>query len=161
MGTRKSSFRLLSVLICAVAVLAVTVACSSEKEETKTMTSESTTPRTLRANQFTMPNCAYNVTNERIHEVRLRNNGLFWRQPNVHAVAEGDFRNKDRSFTNDAFGIIVEVSTLVDQSTLPEANRIPLCIEGIPIQILEIEPFEWEYIPGLPDEQWRAILEEE
>ena len=30
-----------------------------------------------------------NLTAERIHQVRLQNDALFWRQPNVHAVGEG------------------------------------------------------------------------
>ena len=128
MRARKLSFRLLLALICAVSVLAATVACSSEKEETKIITSESTST----------PDCAYNVTDERIHEVRVQNDGLFWRQPNVFRVGEGHFRDENGNWL-DTIGIVVGVTKKVDQNTLPAKDRIPDCIDGIPVNVQEEE----------------------
>ena len=125
-----ATFRLLAVLICVVALLmfGATILRGGDKEPP--------TPFRLRATTFTAPADERNNTSERIHEVRLRHDDLFWRQPNIHAVGEGFFMSEDGGWL-DIYGIVLEVSTLVDQNTLPEADRIPLSIEGIPIQIVE------------------------
>ncbi len=78
-------------------------------------------------------------TSERIHEVRLKYDDLFWRQPNVHAVGEGFFSDEEGGYT-ETDGIVVTVTKKVDQSTLPVADRIPDCLEGVPVQIEEREP---------------------
>ncbi len=125
-----ATFRLLAVLICVVALLmfGATILRGGDKE--------TSTPLRLRATTFTAPAYGRNNTPERIHEVRLRHDDLFWRQPNIHAVGEGFFMSEDGGWL-DIYGIVLEVSTLVDQNTLPEADRIPLYIEGIPIQIVD------------------------
>ena len=78
-------------------------------------------------------------TMERIHEVRLKYDDLFWRQPNVFAVGEGYFRDKAGNRIN-TLGIVVSVETKVDQSTLPAKDRIPDCLEGVPVLVIEAEP---------------------
>ena len=77
---------------------------------------------------------------ERIHEVRLKYDALFWRQPNVHAVGEGTFYDDNGRMT-EVGGIIVHVSTKVDQSTLPPEDRVPECLEGVPVQIRVDAPY--------------------
>ena len=74
-------------------------------------------------------------------EYRVRNKyePLFWRQPNVYATGLGLFTDENDEITG-ASGIIVMVSKKVDQSTLPPEDRIPDCLEGIPVQIEEIDP---------------------
>ena len=37
----------------------------------------------------------------------------------------------------DTWGITVNVLEKTDQSTLPPEDRIPTCLEGIPVQIIE------------------------
>ena len=78
---------------------------------------------------------------ERVHRVRLRYDDLFWRQPGVHSVGEGYFRdeNGDR-IEPEVWGIIIRVTEKVGQSTLPSEDRIPDCLEGVPVQILEEPP---------------------
>ena len=49
-------------------------------------------------------------------------------------------------------GINVLVTEKVDQSTLPLADRIPVCLEGIPVKLTE-EPNTSELIPGFPLEE--------
>ena len=78
-------------------------------------------------------------TPERIHEVRLKYDPLFWRQPNVHGVGEGFFRDENGEWT-EASGIVISVTEKVDQSTLPAEDRIPDCLEGVPVQIIEEGP---------------------
>ncbi len=75
-------------------------------------------------------------TDERIHEVRLKYDPLFWRQPNVHAVGEGLFSDGKGGWT-ETVGIVIDVTEKVDQSTLPAEDRIPECLEGVPVQIRE------------------------
>ena len=78
-------------------------------------------------------------TAARRHEVRLKYDPLFWRQPNVFAVSEGFLANEDGGWL-DTRGINVRVTRKVDQSTLPPEDRIPDCLEGIPVKITEEEP---------------------
>ena len=76
------------------------------------------------------------ITRERIHEVRLKYDDLFWRQPNVHGVGEGLLLNQNGELT-ETVGIVISVTEKVDQSTLPPEDRIPECLEGVPVQIIE------------------------
>ena len=72
----------------------------------------------------------------RIHEVRLKYDPLFWRQPNVVSVGEGLLEDENRDATKTT-GIVVGVSEIrTDQSTLPAEDRIPDCLEGVPVQII-------------------------
>ncbi len=73
---------------------------------------------------------------DRIHEIRLKYDPLFWRQPTVHGVGEGQFKNENGQWI-ETIGIVVSVTNKVDQSTLPPEDRIPDCLEGIPVQVIE------------------------
>ena len=75
-----------------------------------------------------------NLTAERIHQVRLQNDAKFWRQPNVHAVGEGYLKDATGGWRS-LIGIIVYVRARVDQSALPEADRIPELLDGVPTEI--------------------------
>ena len=77
---------------------------------------------------------------ERIHEVRLKYDALFWRQPNVHSVSEGIFYDENGKMM-EMGGIVIRVSAKVDQSTLPPEDRIPACLEGVPVQIRVKAPY--------------------
>ena len=94
-------------------------------------------------------------TADRIHEVRLKYAPLFWRQPNVHGVGEGYFRKKGVS--TETVGIVIDVTNKVDQSTLPPEDRIPDCLEGVPVQITEDLALEYPAFPWgstlLPDKE--------
>lgn len=96
-----------------------------------------------------------NLTAERIHQVRLQNDDLFWRQPNVHAVGEGYFRHWSAGWQN-TIGIVVYVSDRVEQSTLKEADRIPPSIDGIPVQIWE-ETLTTINLMGTPNDEHRPL----
>ena len=90
------------------------------------------------------------ITDEYIHEVRLKYDLLFWRQPNVIGVSEGFLRD-GRGGWLETSGINVEVTRKVDQSALPPRDRIPDCLEGIPVKITEGRP--GRIIPAVwPDE---------
>ena len=75
-----------------------------------------------------------NLTAERIHQVRLQNDAKFWRQPNVHAVGEGYLKDATGGWRS-LIGIIVYVRARVNQSALPEADRIPELLDGVPTEI--------------------------
>ncbi len=92
---------------------------------------------------------------ERRHEVRLKYDPLFWRQPNVHGVGEGAFTDENGERT-ETHGIIVHVTRKVDQSALPPEDRIPDCLDGIPVQIVEEElwgEFLSESLEGVDKEE--------
>ena len=82
------------------------------------------------------------ITDEYVHEVRLKYDDLFWRQPNVVGVGEGYFKDENGEWTERS-GIRVTVTEKVDQSTLPPEDRIPDCLEGVPVNI-EVGPVEGE-----------------
>ena len=75
-------------------------------------------------------------TAARRHEVRLKYDDLFWRQPNVFAVSEGRLRDGRGGWLTTR-GINISVTTKEDQVTLPTEDRIPSVLEGIPINIVE------------------------
>ena len=75
------------------------------------------------------------LTAARVHEVRLTNDDLFWRQPHVHGVGEGFLRNTDGTWST-TYGISIYVTRLTDQSTLPVKDRIPSLIERVPVRII-------------------------
>ena len=77
---------------------------------------------------------------ERAQAIRHKYDDLFWRQPNVHGVGIGIIETENGEYTDRA-GFIIDVTEKVDQSTLPPEDRIPDCLEGVPVQIKE-EP-EW------------------
>ena len=57
-------------------------------------------------------------TPERRHEVRLKYDPLFWRQPNVWAVGEGFLADEHGGWLETKC-INIRVTRKVDQSTLP------------------------------------------
>ena len=73
------------------------------------------------------------------YRVRKKYEPLFKRQPNVYSTSEGRFTDANGERI-DTWGIIVSVTKKVDQSTLPPEDRIPDCLEGIPVQIQEEQP---------------------
>ena len=77
-------------------------------------------------------------TPEKIIEVRDKYQPLFRRQPNY--VGSGAPTDIDRN-GNEVLGITVRVNAdPVDQDTLPPEDRIPDCLEGVPVQIIESNP---------------------
>ena len=96
----------------------------------------------------------------RIHEMRLKYDPLFWRQPNVYSVAEGYFRDGKGGWLS-TLGIVVSVSEKADQSTLSIEDRIPNTLEGVPVQIIE-EPNEFQLrhllVPGTEDRANHSTL---
>ncbi len=74
---------------------------------------------------------------ERAEAVRQKYLPLFERQPGYLAAWVGFIRNADESLT-DQIAIKVGVEEVIDQSTLPEADRIPDCLDGIPVEIIEL-----------------------
>ena len=64
---------------------------------------------------------------------------LFERQPHYWYSSYGPFVNEDTGELDWSMsGIRVQVFKKVDQSTLPEEDRIPDCVDGVPVQIVEI-----------------------
>ena len=86
-----------------------------------------------------MTDDANNITDERRQELKDLHDKyrpLFRRQPNYIGSATGLLRDEEADDWLDRIGLKVYVTKKVDQSTLPEADRIPACLEGVPVQIL-------------------------
>ena len=73
---------------------------------------------------------------ERMTKVRLKYTPLFKRQPNVHGWGVVSLRDENGNRT-ETRGIEIRVTEKVGQSTLPPEDRIPDCLEGVPVQFRE------------------------
>lgn len=74
------------------------------------------------------------ITTEHIRGVERKYEDLFRRQPYFHGIANGYYDSEGFTMIN---GIVIEVIKKVDQSELPPEYRIPDCLDGVPILILE------------------------
>ncbi len=70
---------------------------------------------------------------ERAREVRLKYDDLLTRQPNVLKVRESYFFGGD-------VGIEIEVSEFTNQETLSPEDRLPGCLDGVPVQVVKPGP---------------------
>ena len=133
MYNRKALPTLMTVITCLAAVFLL-AACSGDSEfkgpstlcETNTSAEEET---------MTTEN-----THERILEVVQKYDALFMRQPNVHGWGPSTLRDENGERTGPE-GIVIRATKKVDQDTLPVEDRIPDCLDGVPVQIIESEPF--------------------
>ena len=78
----------------------------------------------------------YIEPSERARAIRHKYEDLFWRQPNVHGVGIGILEDESGEGTEQV-GFVITVTEKVDQNTLPPEDRIPDCLEGVPVQIIE------------------------
>ena len=142
MHTRKASFRLLAIIICFATVL-VTACAEPEPwknpciEEGASMTEITMTERTSVEHRW---------------EVIEKYRDLFERQPHFYHVNPGLLKDENGDLIETTEGLVdenghplyvggirVKVEQLTDQSTLPEEDRIPECVDGIPVMI-ELKP---------------------
>ena len=88
---------------------------------------------------------------ERAQAVRPKYEALFWRQPNVVSVGIGFIKDENGEWTEEV-GLVISVSQKVDQNTLPPEDRIPIFVEGVPVQIRERGPVvPTTALPPLPE----------
>ena len=86
------------------------------------------------------------ITDARGIEVKRKYEPLFERQPHYVSSSFGVAVNEDTGERDwDRTAIRVKVTKKVDQSTLPEEDRIPACLDGVPVQISE-ESIETEVL---------------
>ena len=133
MRTGKSSFRLLPLLICLAALL-LAAACGDDTFKDPSTLCEPNSS----AEEGNMTATPEN-TDEYIQEVRDKYSDLFRRQPNYRRHT-GPVRLWDENGEmSETAGIVVEVTKKVDQSAIPAEDRLPDCLEGVPIQIEEVD----------------------
>ena len=89
----------------------------------------------------------YEADVERAMAIRHKYEGLFWRQPNVYGTGVGIIEDENGN-ASDRAGLIITVHTKVDQNTIPPDDRIPDCLEGVPVQIREVPVENLEAIYG-------------
>ena len=154
MHTGKAPLRLLPALVCFAASLWLPTTCwddlyehiSSEKEVAQTAADqtidEDGTCKTGSSGLVSMINTSEEEFQKHMANTRqaagvlYRHESLLWRQPNVYDVSTGFLRDGKGGWT-DTWGITVWVTEKVDQSTLPVEDRIPDCLEDVPVQIVE------------------------
>lgn len=83
-----------------------------------------------------VPNIKSREATERARAIRHKYEDLFWRQPNVYGVGIGRLEDENGEGTGQV-GFVITVTEKVDQNTLPPEDRIPDCLEGVPVQIIE------------------------
>ena len=131
MYNRKAPPTLITLIICLTAIFLL-AACSGDSEfkdpSTLCETESSGKEESMTANP--------EITYERILEVRDKYRDLFKRQPTYHGNGPGNLEDENGQET-EVKGITIFVTKKVDQSTLPAEDRIPDCLEGVPVQILE------------------------
>ncbi len=92
---------------------------------------------------------------KRIREVRSKYESLLWEQPNVYEVAEGYFRDGKGGWLS-SLGIVVVVTKKVGRGALPPEERMPDCLEGIPVQVIEVVPPDFFMRPNSSrDYRWQ------
>ena len=76
---------------------------------------------------------------DRIYEIKERHRDLFRAFPNYTGYGHGwwgDGRGNDILVDGErVYGITVNVAEPVDQDALPAHQRIPSCIEGVPVRV--------------------------
>ena len=58
--------------------------------------------------------------------------------PHAHGISTGNYYDFDAHEPLDGYGITLMVSEFTDQSTLPESQRIPECLDGVPVRIIKM-----------------------
>ena len=80
---------------------------------------------------------------EEAHAVLEKYRSKIERQPGQHGLSAGSIygfvTGKTHADGTEAVGIVIEVDELVDQSTLPEEDRIGDCLDGVPVYFWESE----------------------
>ena len=117
-------------------LLLAAAACGAGQTMTGEATAESDPCRTKsmskEATLMLAPNGMVRHSNEVWHKYRP----LFSRQPNLFEAGQGLLRHEG-IHPAGTFGIVVHVRERVDQTTLPLEDRIPDCLEGVPVQVIE------------------------
>ncbi len=73
---------------------------------------------------------------QRIDDVRDKYRGLIHRQPGLMGIGSGILLDSNGDATGP-LGIIIWTRKLIDQNSLPPEDRIPGCLDGIPVQFAE------------------------
>ena len=137
MSKRKPSFRLLSVLIGVAAVFLLTAACGGDPATKSSRDCQAYEEKPLTAEEQAARKQYVAQMEAKAIEIRPKYDDLFWRQPNVLSVGIGLLTCLPPVNGRPPVGFHITVSEKVDQSTLPEEDRIPDVIEGVPVQISE------------------------
>ncbi len=83
-----------------------------------------------------MPQISDDEMMQRIDTVRDKYRDLFHRQPGLTGIGAGITLDSDGDAAGP-LGIIIWTRKLIDQSALPPEDRIPDCLDGIPVQFIE------------------------
>ncbi len=129
MHTRKASFRLSAIIAIGVLALA---ACATQQDTTQQdpCIEERKTMAEYQEDPDAPP------TYEQMEAVRDKHRPLIRAYP--HYI--GNFVGRSDDDPPDVpEGITVRVTELTDPTTLPEEQRIPACLDGVPVRIIQSE----------------------
>lgn len=141
MNTRKASFRLGVVIICFAAGLGM--ACIADTRPVAPYEPEMMPPYGSRCASDTNSEGRPELMPEQkikerayMRKVMKKYEDLIYRQPTVNGFGVVG-RVEDDGNRGDDYGIEVYVWEKADQDTLPEADRLPDCLDGVPVRIIE------------------------
>ena len=156
MRARESSFGLLALLIGAVAILWLAAACGGEacekvsslqersmisKEFARFLAEIEDKPMSERERNLLWIEASFEKEErlrperDRIEAIIDRHELLIRRQPNISGYGVQTIVDEN-GYPTDAMFIHIGVTEKVDQSTLPPEDRIPDCLEGVPVQFV-------------------------
>ena len=155
MNTRKSSFRLLAIIICFAAVLGLATACAEPDLNPgygpswrtafrpcyiqNGMTSAKIIDELNDEGQLmtTEDVIDQRPTREQMDAVIEKHLDLLLGYPLAHGLHAGDFMiTPHRQNRTIGYGISVVVTEFTDPSTLSKNRRIPNCLDGVPVRII-------------------------
>ena len=142
MHTRKASFRFWVIIICLAAVLLLAACVEPETEATPTpwvnpCIEEGIT--TMTEDTDTQDVTTERPSREYMREVYLRHRALLLDYPHVWWVQRGDWmRAVVEKYNREGWGFTLYVSEYTDPQSLPEEQRIPECLDGVPVRIIKV-----------------------
>ena len=155
MTTKEILSKLLPVLLICIAILLPMAACSQDESTVQWEEDTLCTPESF---QFTEEELSWpeptglenqptdyqiswrrwKAVTERAKAIRPKCEAMFWRQPNVRSVGIGFGEDEDGESVKEV-GFVLGVTDLVPQESLSAEDRLPECLEGIPVHF-EIRP---------------------
>lgn len=121
-----------TLLVCLGVVMALAVACTSPEPWVDPCIER-------RAETMAEDKATEKPSYEYMRDVRKKYRPLLWGFPHYMGTSVGDYTTPDDRTQLDprgGYGITLWVSQLTDQDTLPEEERVPECLEGVPVRII-------------------------
>ncbi len=112
---------------------AIQISCASPETWQDPCTEER---RQIMANEA----AAERPSDDYMRAVRNKYRPLLRAFPHYQGLSYGDYRADETGELVGGYGITLKVLEQTDQSTLPESQRVPECLDGVPVRIIKVGP---------------------